>query len=174
MSRTFEEIAVREIDGLYQEALFLSGGSEEVAEELLLRTLARSYRAFGERESDRAPGPWLEGRLAKDFLRASADEHPLRAGWEGPYGDLDVSGDPPAPGTLDSGVLHRAAAKIPAGARAVLWLVLFGRWPYEDVERLLEVERSVVRDLMRYRHVLLKEVLGAGWARSSPDASEAS
>lgn len=174
MSRTFEEIAAREIDDLYREALFLSGGSEEEAEELLLRTFARSYRAFEQSGSDPGPSRWLQGRLVTEFLERSEEERPLRAGWEGPYGDLELSAGPPDPRALEAEALYEAAGEIPVGARAVLWLVLFGRWSYEEVEELLEIERSALRDLMRYRHVLLVEVLGAGWSRSPPGDAEAS
>lgn len=169
MSEAFEEIAAREIDGLYQEALFLSGGSEEEAEKLLSRTIAHGFRAFkrADRDGDGARR-WLEGRLVVEFLRdAGGGEALQRAREKGPE-RAEVSGSPPDPDALDPTALYEAAERIPAGPRAVLWLVLFGRWSYGEVEELLDVDRGTVRDLVRYRHVLLAEILRDGWGRASP------
>jgi DNA-directed RNA polymerase specialized sigma24 family protein len=158
MSRTFEELATREIDGLYQGALFLTAGDEDDAENLLLDTLGRSFNRFRASQDVEDISRWLEGRLVSTFL----ETHPRDA----------RAGRPAAPleripthsheifAGLDAPGLHMAAAAVPWAARAALWLVLLRRWPYADASDVMGVDEGVLKDLLRYRHTLMGAILG--------------
>lgn len=158
MSRTFEELATREIDGLYQGALFLTAGDEEHAEDLLLDTVRGSFSRFRTTQSVEDIGRLLEGQLVSTFM----ETHPRdvrAAGLEGPPARL-AAGSHDAFAGLDASRLYVAAASVPWAARAALWLVLLRRWAYADASHVMGVDERVLKDLLRYRHTLMGVILG--------------
>ena len=164
MSQTFEELAGREVDGLYQGALFLQAGDEAAAEDLLLWTLTRAFHVFREKGDSDVSDQWLEGRLVHEFvalLPKSAQTH---------------QPGPPAPtyksetvGEVDPSTLHYAAGLVPARARAALWLVVLRRWSYENASRLLRTNTNELKDLLRFRHSLMSAVLNPRNGRNGTD-----
>ena len=85
MPNAFEELVGREIDDLFSGSLILTGGREDAAEELLLWSVRRAFRAFARGDADGDVERWLEARLARDFLEIvgrlvprSADVTPQR------------------------------------------------------------------------------------------------
>jgi DNA-directed RNA polymerase specialized sigma24 family protein len=157
MSRTFEEVAGGELDALYQGALFLAGGNPHGAEPLLVETVSL---AFKEHAVDMEAGVvqrWLEARLVRAFLRNVKD---------GPQHlpedtALRVSLDPDTFESLGSDELFSAAAVLPAWPRAALWLVLLRRWSYHDAASAMGVDEGSMDGLLRYRDVLLAEMLSS-------------
>ena len=138
MSRTFEEMASRELDSLYQGALFLSGGKPWMAEKLLVETMTSSFREHGKAMPEGAVDHWLEGQLVQQFL----------LGVElGPSEEADT--------------LYAAAAALPPWPRAAVWLVLLRRWSYAEARVALAVDLDVLEDLLRYRDQLMTEILRA-------------
>lgn len=160
MPEAFEELAVREIDGLYHGALFLAAGDEAEAQDLLLEVMAGSfetYRAGGGRDGD--PARWLEGRLARLFLGEGADDHGKLVA-PGPREELF---GPEARERLDglrSRDLYRGARGVPERARAVLFLVLLRRWSYREAAKALEMRLEELKELLRYRHAFVAAILG--------------
>ena len=138
MSRTFEEMASRELDSLYQGALFLSGGEPWMAEKLLVESMTSSFREHGKVMPEGAVEHWLEGQLAKQFL-------------------LGVELGP----SQEADTLYAAAAALPPWPRAAVWLVLLRRWSYAEACVALAVDLDVLEDLLRYRDQLMTEILRA-------------
>ena len=64
-------------------------------------------------------------------------------------------------GALDGKGLNLAAAAVPWGARAALWLVLLRRWSYADASATIGVTADVLKDLLEYRHTLMGAILGS-------------
>jgi hypothetical protein len=152
MSRTFEEMAGRELDSLYQGALFLSGGEPWVAEKLLVDALTTSFREHGKGLPDGSVERWLEGRLVQQFLvGVELGPSPVGAGGErGVRGPFDG---------LEADTLFAAAGALPPWARAAVWLVLLRRWSYGEACEALAVDLGVLEDLLRYRDQLMTEIL---------------
>ena len=156
MHHTFEELASREIDRLYQGALFLKAGEGEAAEDLLLATLTGAFHAFRNLEQGTDAARWLEGRMVQGYLSAIP---------EADLGGTSVEGieieSPPVLGKVevDPLALHRAAEGVPPRARAALWLVVLRRWGYAEASRILGTDLNDLKDLLRYRHLLLTAVL---------------
>ena len=156
MSQTFEELATRELDSLYQGALFLTAGDESEAEQLLVETLGASFRRFHSDDSLDDVGTWLEGRMASAFM-AGHMGGPHKGTAPTPTGP---GFDPSAFAALDAAGLNSAAATVPWAARAALWLVLLRRWTYAAASEALGVDQAVLRDLLEYRHTLMGAILG--------------
>ena len=156
MHRTFEELASQEIDRLYQGALFLQAAEEQDAEDLLLSTLTSAFHAFRKVEQGTDAARWLEGRMVKAYLSA------IHEG--GPY---DASGRevemhrPLSAGAVqvDPLALFKATRGVPPQARAALWLVLLRRWKYTEASAVLDIALDDLKDLLRYRHLLMTAVL---------------
>ncbi len=68
MRETLEEFSGRHIDGLYHGALFLNGGQELSAEDLVLWTLTGAFQEFRQLEEGSATGRWIEQKLVEVFL----------------------------------------------------------------------------------------------------------
>lgn len=147
----FEEIVSREIDALYQGALFLTGGAPEDAERLLADSVRASFRIHRTAQLDVDVGAWLQGRLVEDFLSGQTPVSLV------PLPAFSVAAHAGSP---EFKRVYRAAAAVPALARAVLWLVLFRRWRHEAVMDQLNLERAELRDLLGYRHSLVATVMG--------------
>ena len=140
MPRTFEEKVGKELDSLYQAALFLCAGERRCAEELLIHTMTHSVRVY---EADAGAEPferWLEIRLIRQFLDGAAEGV--------------ARGEP----TAD--LLFRAAEGLPAQPRAAVWLVQMRRWSYDDAASALGVERSELKELLLYRDLLAQKIIG--------------
>ena len=168
MSRTFEDITSGELDALYQGALFLSGGDIGGAERLLVDAVTLAFREHAAEAEPDATRRWLEARLVRAFLRLErAGPTPLV---DEPAGRPRV--DPAVFESFAADDLFRAARRLPAWPRAILWLVLFRRWSYADAARVLDVDIDVVQDLLGYRDVLMREMIGSGRLRRT--RSEAS
>jgi DNA-directed RNA polymerase specialized sigma24 family protein len=154
MGRTFEELAAQELDRLYQGALFLSGGNERGAETLLIEALTRAHEEHPYQTDVASIERWLEARLVRSFLK-HLSEPPTRTSSalervalrEGAFEDVG------------SDELFRAARSVPPLPRAVLWLVLLRRWSYADVASTVGIEPAVVPELLRYRDVLMREIM---------------
>ncbi len=146
MPETFEERIGKELDTLYQGALFLTAGNEAEAERLLIETAAGAFhlRAEGARDAR-----WFEGRLAGDFLGST-----LAPGPE-PHRLAEIV---PVP-ALEADDLFEAAASVPSWARAALWLVLLRQWTYGEASEALGVPLETLRRMLEYRHVLVREIL---------------
>ena len=166
MHHTFEELASREIDGLYQGALFLEAGGREAAEDLLLTTLTAAFHAFRNVGQGTDAAGWLEGRMVEGYLSGI------------PLADLDGASveelDMPSPALtgrveVDPFALHKAAGRVPPRARAALWLVVLRRWKYADASRILGTDLHDLKDLLRYRHLLLTAVLRGPEERNGTD-----
>ena len=158
MSKTFEQLATREIDGLYQGALFLTAGDVTKAEQLLIDTLGRSFHRFQASDTVEDIRRWLEGRLISTFV-----EHRVRTEEPAPRRSrsLGEAGARAAFESLDGKGLHLAAATVPWGARAALWLVLLRRWSYADASAAMGVSAEVLGNLLEYRHTLMGAILGS-------------
>lgn len=176
MVHSFEEVASRELDDLYRQALFLSAGDRGEAEALLLDALAGSYRAYdGPRPGGGDPREWLQSRLVRRFLAR-------RGGDAGPGKDRPVEmgrglsrgvqvDEPPRADALDPAALFRAAGRIPPRARAAIWLVVFGRRAYDDAAEVLDATADELRDLVRHRHAFVAHVMEGG-PESGEDGGE--
>ncbi len=159
MPHTFEEIVSAEIDGLYHGALFLSGGDEVLAVDLLVAAVSTAYGRFPAAGSD-DPGRWLEGHLARSYLdTAPGHEAPAEPG--GVEVRLPVTAPPPSARELCA-----AAASVPPVARAALWLVGLRRWRHGEAEALLGVDRGELRRLLLYRHALLQSAIRGSGGRN--------
>ncbi len=166
MSQTFEELVGREVDGLFQGALFLQAGAEAAAEDLLLWTLTRAFHVFRDTGGGERTRQWLEGRLVHEFLvllpksDAAVQTHP---------GDLMSPSE--HVGSVYPGALHAAAGQVPARARAALWLVVLRRWTYEEASLALHTTTEELKDLLRFRHTLMSAVLKPRNGRTGTDGS---
>lgn len=161
MTRTFEESAGSEMDALYQGALFLSGGDPTRAEGLVVDAITL---AFDEHAADidvRQTRRWLEARLIRAYLR----EVTISATAEAPA-PLDRRGiEPEAFDELGPEELFAAAATLPPGPRAALWLVLLRRWSHSDAARAMKIDAASVERLLGYQDVLMRELIGRSRTR---------
>ena len=172
MQQTFEEFAGRYIDDLYHGALFLNGGEEPPAEDLVLWTLTGAFQEFRQIGDVSAAAEWIEEKLVKVFLARAA------SGWTDD-GSNEVVGSSvnvpssyePSSGTvqIDSEALFRAGAKMPPLARAAIWLVVFRRWPYGAASNVLGTDVDGLKDLLRYRQVLVTAVVRGSVDRNGTD-----
>ena len=72
---TYEEVVGRALEVLYPGALFLTGGNDRQAEELVASTVTTGfYSDLGEAE----PLRWFEDAMALEFLREQFDIVPAR------------------------------------------------------------------------------------------------
>ena len=167
VSQTFEELVGRELDGLYQGALFLCAGDRRGAEELLVDTLTAAFAEHAAAgELGDAEG-WLDARLTRSYLS--------RAGQGVPSRRRRAAARPaPVPSAFDdmgAAELFTAAGALPPEPRAALWLVLFKRWSYDAAAQALTVDRDSLVELLRYRDALAGELVHAsrskirGWGR---------
>ena len=166
MPETFEEFAGRHIDGLYHGALFLHAGEEPPAEDLVLWTLSGAFQGFRQMEEGTASAHWLEGKLVEVFLARTA------LGSTDDFSTEDASlSHEPSPGAveIDPDALFRAATNMPPMARAAIWLVVFRRWPYGETSSVLETDVDGLKDLLRYRQVLLTSVVRGSVDRNGTD-----
>ena len=70
MPQTFEEIVGKELDSLYCGALFLTGGHEASAQDLLVDTLRGAFHVYRSAPvSEGESGTWLEGALVPVRVR---------------------------------------------------------------------------------------------------------
>jgi hypothetical protein len=135
MPHTFEELVGRDLDSLYRGALFLTGGHDAAAEDLLLGTFREAFHSYRTADVPAADAArWLEGCLAARAL-------------------VELRGMEP-PKIVPKQPLYRGAAAVPVGARVALWLVLMRRWSYEAAGERLKVDRAGLRDLLRHRERL--------------------
>ena len=130
--QTFEERLALEVDALFAGALFLVGGRTAAAEDLLVRASVRAFRAC--RRDGAARDRELEATLVAEFLDSASR-------WD--VGGVDR--DHP---------LFRSGAELSPRARAALWLVLFRRWSYVDVQGGLEIGRDELGRLLDGRTAL--------------------
>jgi DNA-directed RNA polymerase specialized sigma24 family protein len=156
MSRTFEELAGEELDALYQGALFLAGGSPRGAEHLVVDAVTLAFREHSVAATSDKTERWLESRLVHCFIRRLTDGPTVLPS----AATRNAVGGPAAFERLGSESLFRAARAVPPWARAVLWLVMLRRWTYEDAAAVMGLDRSTVTDLLGYRDLLMKEMLG--------------
>ena len=172
VNQTFEEFAGRYIDVLYHGALFLNGGKEPPAEDLVLWTLTGAFQEFRQIGDAGAAAEWIEAKLVEAFLARAASGSRDDASTEMGGSSVDVpSSHTPFSGTIeiDSEALFRAGAKMPLLARAAIWLVVFRRWSYGDASIVLGTDVDGVKDLLRYRQVLLTAVVRGSVDRNGTD-----
>jgi DNA-directed RNA polymerase specialized sigma24 family protein len=175
MHETFEELAGRHIDGLYHGALFLNAGEEPPAEDLVLWTLTGASQEF--RQIDEAGGEqrWLEARLVRVFLArrgsGSTDDGStdVLSGEDLSKDDVPATDPPPASLEIDPDALFGSAANMPPRARAAIWLVLFRRWSYDAAASALDADADGLKELLRYRHVLLTALVRRSADRNGTD-----
>ena len=58
---------------------------------------------------------------------------------------------------------------MPPLARAAIWLVVFRRWSYGEACTLVETDVEGLKDLLRYRQVLLTAVVRRAVGRNGTD-----
>ena len=168
MRETLEEFAGRHIDALYHGALFLNGGEEVPAEDLVLWTLTGAFQEFRQIGGGSQLERWIERKLVEVFLARSV------SGDEGStVGDgLDTSANGgPSSGAveIDTEALFRAAARMPPLARAAIWLVVFRRWPYDEASSVVGTDVDGLKGLLRYRQGLVTAVVSRTLDRSGTD-----
>ena len=165
MNQTFEEFVGRHIDRLYHGALFLNAGQEPPAEDLVLWTLTGAFQEFRQIEEGSASEPWLEGRLVEVCLARTAS-----GSTDNGLTDVPSSSDPPTGAVeIDPEALFTAAANMPPLARAAIWLVVFRRWSYDEASSVLETGVDGLKDLLRFRQVLLTAVMQRSVDRNGTD-----
>ncbi len=190
MHQTFEEFAGRHIDGLYHGALFLNAGEELPAEDLVLWTLTGAVQAFRRIEEGTASAQWLEGKLVEVFLARTVssstddgltddgltdddstdDDSTDDVSVDDPSGHMMSSHEPSTGAVeIDHEVLFRSGANMPPLARAAIWLVLFRRWPYREASEVLKTDVDGLKDLLRYRQILLTAVVRGSVDRNGTD-----
>jgi DNA-directed RNA polymerase specialized sigma24 family protein len=169
--QTFEEFATMHIDGLYRGALFLQGGDESTAEDLVLWTMTGAFKQFKRIEPGSATEQCLEGKLVEAFLAragvdlAADDSVPVFSGDDPSFAEQETL----TPLDIDPEALFRAAAKLPHVARAAIWLVLFRRWRYEEASGALKTDMAGLNALLRGRQVLLTAVVQRSEDRNGTD-----
>ncbi len=157
MPHAFEELASEELDALYQGALFLAGGNTRDAERLLVDSVTLAFREHA-RETDIASVErWLEARLVRSFLKQLTDGPTLLPEETA----RRVALEPGALDAIGSQQLFEAAAALPAWPRAAVWLVLLRRWSYQDAASAMGVDRDDVPGLLRYRDLLVRELIAS-------------
>ncbi len=190
MLETVEEFAGRHIDGLYHDALFLHAGDEPLAEDLVLWTLTGAFEVFRHFEEESPPEHWLEEKLIKIFLARTASGTTDDGSTDTFSGDDlatddvsagdvsmdDVRRDVMSSHELSSGAVEidpeallQAAENMPPLARAAIWLVVFRRWSYGDASSLLKTDLYGLKDLLRYRQMLLTAVVRGSVDRNGTD-----
>ncbi len=190
MRETVEEFAGRHLDGLYHDALFLHAGDEPLAEDLVLWTLTGAFQAFRHFEEESPPEHWLEEKLIEVFLARTASGSTDNGSTDAFSGDDlathhmsagDVSVDDlrrdvmsshqhsSGAVEIDPEALLTAAANIPPSARAAIWLVVFRRWSYRDASSLLKTDLHGLKDLLRYRQMLLTAAVQGSVDRNGTD-----
>ena len=170
MLETLEEFTGRHIDGLYHGALFLNGGEEPPAEDLVLWTLTGAFQEFRRMGAGSASERWIERKMVQVFLARTMPHDD--GSTEGDVLLADVpEGHGPSSGAveIDSKALFGAAAKIPPLARAAIWLVVFRRWSYGEASQALETDEDGLKDLLRYRVVLVTAVVRRSVDRNGTD-----
>ncbi|MFQ5537995.1 MAG: hypothetical protein ACE5GJ_11165 [Gemmatimonadota bacterium] len=169
MPRTFEEIAGEELDGLYHGSLFLCGGDESRAEELLIAAIRRASASFADApRRDGAPQRrWLEGLMVDTFLRSAPAPRPRVLGGRVPGREREAALAEVTPRRL-----YHGAGRVPPRARGALWLVLVRRWRYTDVADALGVRPHALQDLLAYRDVVLSALLNGGGRRAAGEIQE--
>ncbi len=170
MRETLEEFTGRHIDGLYHGALFLNGGEEPAAEDLVLWTLTGAFQEFRQIEKGSASERWIERKLVEVFLARTARGDDGSTEGDGFAVDA-AAGQGPAAGTveIDPEALFGAAADMPPFARAAIWLVVFRRWTYDDASSVLGTDVDGLKDLLRYRQVLVSAIVRRSVGRSGTD-----
>ncbi len=170
MLETLEEFTGRHIDGLYHGALFLNCGEGPPAEDLVLWTLTGAFQEFRRMGAGRASERWIERKMVQVFLaRTMPDDDGSTEG------DVLLADVPESHGAssgaveIDAKALFEAAAKIPPLARAAIWLVVFRRWPYGEASQALETDEDGLKDLLRYRVVLVTAVVRRSVDRNGTD-----
>ena len=169
MRETVEEFTGRHIDGLYHGALFLNGGEEPAAEDLVLWTLTGALQEFRQIGKGSASERWIERKLVEVFLARTV---PADDGSSGDGFSVDApASHGPSSGVveIDPGALFGAAAKMPPLARAAIWLVVFRRWPYGEASSVLGTDVDGLKDLLRYRQVLVTAVVRRSVDRNGTD-----
>lgn len=162
MARTFEEIAGEEMDALFQGALFLSGGDAAEAERLVVDTVMLAFDEYATETDPDHTRRWFEARLVRSFLRrfdatASRPPRPFAA----------ATSDPSAFDNLGPAQLFEAAAMLPPGPRAALWLVVLRRWRHRDAAEAMSVEEPALESMLEYRHTLMQELMARTTRRSA-------
>jgi DNA-directed RNA polymerase specialized sigma24 family protein len=170
MRETLEEFTGRHIDGLYHGALFLNGGEEPLAEDLVLWTLTGAFHEFRQIEEASALERWIEGKLVEVFLARTVSGDDGSTDGDGFLVDA-ATNDGLSSGALaiDPDALFGAAAKMPPLARAAIWLVLFRRWHYGEASSVLGTDVDGLKDLLRYRQVLVSAVVRGTLDRNGTD-----
>ncbi len=170
MRETLEEFTSRHIDGLYHGALFLNGGEEPAAEDLVLWTLTGAFQEFRQIEEGSASERWIERKLVEVFLARAVPGDDGSTDGDGFYVDA-AAGQGPASGAveIDPEALFGAAADMPPLARAAVWLVVFRRWTYGEASSVLGMDVDGLKDLLRYRQVLVTAIVRRSVGRSGTD-----
>ena len=167
MRETLEEFTGRHIDGLYHGALFLNGGEEVPAENLVLWTLTGAFQEFRQIEEGGASERWIERKLVEVFLARTMSGDDGSTDGDGFSLDAPASHGPSSGAVeIDPEALFGAAAKMPPLARAAIWLVVFRRWPYDEASRVLGTDVDGLKDLLRYRQVLVTAVVRGALGRN--------
>jgi DNA-directed RNA polymerase specialized sigma24 family protein len=170
MRETLEEFTGRHIDGLYHGALFLNGGEEPLAEDLVLWTLTGAFHEFRQIEEASALERWIEGKLVEVFLARAVSGDDGSTDGDGFSVEASTNdGRSSGAVAIDPEAVFGAAAKMPPLARAAVWLVVFRRWHYGEASDVLGTDVDGLKDLLQYRQVLLSAVVRGTLDRSGTD-----
>jgi DNA-directed RNA polymerase specialized sigma24 family protein len=162
MPLTFEERVSEELDALYAGALFLSGGHETRASDLVVEAVRLASSEYSGRGEIGSFTQWMEGMLVRSLLRDGSGEGLEPRTWGGKDAGPDQL-DAAALDGLGWADLVGAAAVLPPQARVAVWLVTLRRWSYEQVERTMGVGRDGLRELLACR----AQLVGAAVAGST-------
>ena len=143
-------------DELYRFALWLAGGAEETAEEIVQETWIRAVRALARFEGRSSLKTWLCGiavRCAREDQRRSAAERRRREAAPQPQ----ASGPAAIPARLD---LLSALRALPNGFRTVLVLHDVQGYPHHEIADLLGISPGTSKSQLSRARRRVRELMG--------------
>lgn len=173
MPAILEDLAARELDDLYQAALFLSAGHRDEAQDLVLETMTRAVDSFRGLAGDVDASRWLHALLVRQFLRGSSSSASGRARRTTPRSTIAVA-SPSAFDTPEAAALCYAAGAVPPRARAALWLVALRRWRYGDAAEAMRTSIDELRELLLHRDAFAAEAMRQAGGRRGASGTTAS
>lgn len=158
-SRAFEQLYRRHCDRVYGLCVRLCHGDRAKAEQATQDAFVRAWEKLGSFRGESQFGTWLH-RITVNVVLG---EHRLLQRWttfedaedQGPRGELSV-------GPVDDGLtrdLEHALARLPKGARTVLWLHDVEGYRHEEIAELTGVAVGTSKAQLHRARKLMKEHL---------------
>ncbi|HUF68190.1 MAG TPA: hypothetical protein VMM79_06000 [Longimicrobiales bacterium] len=148
----FEDVLSRRLGSMHAFALFMACGHEEYAEEIMTRAV---LRALEEHLLGEQPDRSLERAILADVVT----DTPPAALPTGPSATPVQPADRHRLRLVSPACLRRAAERIPARARAAIWLVMVERRSYNETADLLGIDLDAIASLLEWRDVLMRAAL---------------